>query len=181
MASEAEIEENPAQLADPQWRESLLGVMRAVVHKLPDTTDLGELVAAMRANPTLVPLLNNMSVQELIDMAVSRPLAPPEPEITYDEEGNPMMDLPDNSPAVIRRRADAPDGDLRILRVLADEGPMTESGLGRATRLTSDQVRLLLRHLRSKGLIHIEGSGTKRRIKVTRNGGNYLRKQSRRR
>ena len=30
-----------------------------------------------------------------------------------------------------------------------------------------------------KGFIHIEGSGTKRRVKITRNGGGFLRKAAR--
>lgn len=176
---------------DEQWRQSLLEVMRQVILSLPDEATLGELVAATRANAHLAPMLGYMSVQELIDMAVARPVTlkkssskrsrKREPEIEFDEEGNPIMDLPDAGPAVIRRRADVPDGDNRVLRALADEGPLSESGLIRATKLTSDQIKLVLRHLRTKGWIHIEGAGQKRKIKITRNGSSHLRKVSRRR
>lgn len=186
-----EIDEARTAEVDEQWRQSLLGVMRQVVHSLPDETTLGELVSATRANPHLAPMLGYMSVQELIDMAVARPAtirAKPastrkrrsaEPEIEFDEEGNPLMDLPDAGPAVIRRRADVPDGDYRVLRTLADEGPLSEPSLLRATKLTSEQLKLVIRHLRTKGWIHIEGSGQKRKVKVTRNGSSHLRKLKR--
>jgi hypothetical protein len=191
---------------DETWRQSLLGVMRQVVHSLPDQTTLGELVAATRANPHLAPMLGYMSVQELIDMAVARPslggssvlqglsVLPstptarttngvrrrvPEPEIELDEDGNPLMELPDSGPAVIRRRADIPDGDFRVLRSLADEGPLSEPSLLRTTKVTTEQLKLILRHLRAKGWIHIEGSGPKRKIKITRNGSSHLRKLGR--
>jgi hypothetical protein len=211
--SESESEEDEERTADVDetWRQSLLGVMRQVVHSLPDQTTLGELVAATRANPHLAPMLGYMSVQELIDMAVARPgsLAmpatpamsmagsmagmgspvgkpsngvrrrAPEPEIEYDEDGNPLMELPDTGPAVIRRRADIPDGDFRVLRSLADEGPLSEPSLLRTTKVTSEQLKLILRHLRTKGWIHVEGSGPKRKIKITRNGSSHLRKLGR--
>lgn len=188
-ASEPSDEERTVEV-DEQWRQSLLDVMRQVIHALPDQTSLGELVAATRANPHLAPTLGYMSVQELIDMAVSRPSPANgeakksgrrrvEPEIQFDEEGNPIMDLPDTGPAVIRRRADVPDGDYRILRTLADEGPLGEPALIRATKLTSEQIKLLLRHLRTKGWVHVEGSGPKRKVKITRNGASHLRKLNR--
>ena len=186
------IREDDALGVDEQWRQSLLEVMRQVINALPDETSLGELVAATRQNPHLAPMLGYMSVQELIDMAVARPVqarsdgrndvAKParktrrEPEYELDEEGNPLMDLPDAGPAVIRRRADVPDGDVRILKTLADEGPLAEATLQRATRLTQEQIKLILRHLRTKGFIHVEGSGGKRKVKITRNGSSYLRK-----
>lgn len=183
-----ELEERTADV-DEQWRQSLLEVMRQVINSLPDHTSLGELVAATRANPHLAPTLGYMSVQELIDMAVARPTnggeakksgrRRVEPEIMFDDEGNPIMDLPETGPAVIRRRADVPDGDYRILRTLADEGPLSEPSLLRATKLTSEQIKLVLRHLRTKGWIHVEGSGPKRKIKVTRNGASQLRKLNR--
>ncbi|PRQ02133.1 hypothetical protein ENSA5_25920 [Enhygromyxa salina] len=190
-----DLDEERTAEVDEQWRQSLLVVMRQVINSLPDETSLGEFVAATRANPHLAPMLGYMSVQELIDMAVARPAqvsAPtptpkngrrrrPEPEIEFDEDGNPLMELPDAGPAVIRRRADVPDGDFRILRTLADEGSMTEAPLIRATRLTSEQLKLVLRHLRTKGWIHIEGSGQKRKIKITRNGSSHLRKLGRKR
>ncbi len=167
-----------------QWRTSMLDMMRQVINALPDETSLGELVEATRANAQFAPLLAYISVQDLIDMAVARPVAPKpaprkaraEPEVTFDEEGNPIMDLPDTGPAVIRRRADVPDGDSRVLRLLADEGPLTESTLARSCKLTADQLKLVLRHLRTKGWIHIEGSASKRKIKITRNGASHLRK-----
>ena len=189
MHDEADEERN-AEVVDEQWRQSLLEVMRQVIHSLPDETSLGELVAATRANPHLASTLGYMSVQELIDMAVARPAQPSqepeakkpsrrrvaEPEIQFDEEGNPIMDLPDTGPAVIRRRADVPDGDFRVLRTLADEGPLSEPALIRATKLTSEQIKLVLRHLRNNGSVHVEGSGAKRKIKITRNGASALRK-----
>jgi predicted transcriptional regulator len=191
-----EIDEERTAEVDEQWRQSLLEVMRQVINSLPDQTSLGELVAATRANPHLAPTLGYMSVQELIDMAVARPAhlgangangeakksgrrRVVEPEIHFDEEGNPLMDLPDTGPAVIRRRADVPDGDYRILRTLDDEGPLSEPSLTRATKLTSEQIKLVLRHLRTKGWIHVEGSGGKRKVKITRNGSSHLRKLNR--
>jgi hypothetical protein len=189
-----EVDDERTTEVDEQWRQSLLEVMRQVIHSLPDGTSLGELVAATRANPHLAPTLGYMSVQELIDMAVARPAQldvgdgeakkpsrrrVAEPEIQFDEEGNPIMDLPDTGPAVIRRRADVPDGDQRILRTLADEGPLSEPALVRATKLTSEQLKLMLRHLRTKGWIHVEGSGSKRKVKITRNGASHLRKSDR--
>jgi predicted transcriptional regulator len=185
-----ELDERTVEV-DEQWRQSLLEVMRQVINSLPDQTSLGELVAATRANPHLAPTLGYMSVQELIDMAVARPAHAAngeahkparrrvEPEIMFDEEGNPLMDLPETGPAVIRRRADVPDGDYRILRTLADEGPLSEPSLVRATKLTSEQLKLVLRHLRTKGWIHVEGSGPKRKVKITRNGASHLRKLNR--
>ena len=197
MAEVAQSQPDTKAEVDEQWRASLMQVIRQVVHSLPDSTTLGEFVEATKANPHLAPMLAHMSVQELIDMAIARPDNPAparraskpskdsrvrsKPEVSYDEDGNPLMELPDAGPAVIRRRADVPDGDLRTLRTLADEGPLSENGLVRATRLTSDQLKLILRHLRTKGWIHIEGSGAKRKIKITRNGSSHLRKISRQR
>ena len=194
MLQHEEIDEERKAEVDEQWRQSLLDVMRQVVNSLPDETTLGELVTATRGNPHLAPMLGYMSVQELIDMAVARPVlatrvvptsttnggrSAHESEIEFDEDGNPLMELPDAGPAVIRRRADVPDGDLRILRTLADEGPLSEPSLLRATKLTTEQIKLVLRHLRAKGFIHVEGSGQKRKIKITRNGASQLRKLSR--
>lgn len=200
LRDEARDEADEARTADvdEQWRQSLLDVMRQVINALPDQTSLGELIAATRANPHLAPTLSYMSVQELIDMAVARPVDESssqllqaadskktsrraEPEIQFDEEGNPIMDLPETGPAVIRRRADVPDGDYLILRSLADDGPLSETSLARATKLTSDQLKLILRHLRTKGWIHVEGAGPKQKIKITRNGSSYLRKLNRKR
>lgn len=183
-ADTARVTEGTTITVDDQWRQSLLDVLRQVIHALPEETTLGELIGATRANPHLAPMLGYMSVQELIDMVLTRPAMPKPsprkskaaPEVTFDEEGNPLMDLPDTGPAVIRRRADVPDGDFRVLRLLADEGPVGEGALVRATRLTQEQLRLVLRHLRTKGWIHVEGSGQKRKVKITRNGALHLRK-----
>jgi hypothetical protein len=162
---------------DDQVRQQLLLVMQQVVHNLEDSTTLGELVDATRSNPHLAPLLRQMSVHELVEMVGRKP-APTEEEPGFDEDGNPIGDL-SGAAAVIRRRADVPDGDVRVLRCLADQPPMSEAALARAVRMTADQARLLFRHLRTKGFVHIEGSGTKRKIKITRNGGNWLRKRER--
>ncbi len=180
----------PAADVGDQWRTSLLEMMRQVVNTLPDETTLGDLVHATRGNSQFAPLLAYISVQDLIDMAVARPPTPKPsarkpgarsepPEVTFDEEGNPIMDLPETGPAVIRRRADVPDGDTRVLRLLAEQGPLTEQTLTRTSRLTQEQLKLVLRHMRTKGWIHIEGSGTSRKIKITRNGASHLRKSGR--
>ena len=179
MASEADSE-NPALLpVNQHWRDSLLGVMRQVVHTLPDQTDLGELISAIRSTPTLSPLLENMSVQELIEMAVSRPYSKPAFDFSYEERSTDAASeaAAETGASVIRRRADSPDGDRLILQALAKEDSLNETMLTRVTCLTSEQIRLLTRNLRSKGLIHLEGSGSKRRIKITRNGSQYLRAQ----
>lgn len=172
------------------WAESLREVFTDVIKQLPSTITLGELVDVTRTNPHMAPVLDHFTVQELIELVKDRPRSadPLVPrngngngngrsgEIQYDEEGNPLMDL-DAGPAVIRRRADAPDGDLRLLRALAKQKTgRREPELVQATGLASDQVRLILRNLRTKGLIHVEGSGLKRRVKITRSGAGYLRK-----
>lgn len=166
------------------WAESLREVFTDVIKQLPSTITLGELVDVTRNNPHMAPVLDHFTVQELIDLVKDRPRSEPNGraaaaktgEIQYDEEGNPILDL-DAGSAVIRRRADAPDGDLRLLRALAKQkAGRREPELVQATGLASDQVRLILRNLRTKGLIHVEGSGLKRRVKITRHGTGYLRK-----
>ena len=172
---------------DDEWFASLRQIMRDVVHGLPASTSIGELLGAMEGNPRMAPLMARITVKQLIEMAVSRPAEAstptngrgPDGEFEFDEDGNPVMVL--EAPAVIRRRADVPDGDLRVLRCLAEKGPQSETALSRNTQLTSEQIRLILRALRTKGHVHIEGSGAKRKVKVTRNGSGYLRKQRRRR
>lgn len=169
-----------ADSADGAWAESLRVVMREVIASLPDHATLGELVDAARKNRAMSPVLGIFTVQELIDIAKKRPkpAAPKKPaddEIRFDAEGNPIMDL-DAGPKVIRRRADVPDGDVRVLRCLAQRGPQRETDLANQTNLTSEQLRIIVRHLRTKGYIHIEGSGTKRRLKITRHGSNFVRK-----
>ena len=152
---------------DDAWAESLRVVMREVIGSLPDHATLGELVDAARKNRAMSPVLDIFTVQELIDIAKKRPkpLPPPrepaEDEIRFDADGNPIMDL-DAGPKVIRRRADVPDGDVRVLRCLAQRGAQRETDLANQTNLTSEQLRIIVRHLRTKGYIHIEGSGTKR-------------------
>ncbi|MEE9383936.1 MAG: hypothetical protein V3V08_11035 [Nannocystaceae bacterium] len=156
--------------------------MRDVVTNLPDEASLGELIDAARKNPHLEPVLDRMTVQELIDMArLRRPPAPaeevPTGGVRLDADGNPIMDLPDAGPAVIRRRADVPDGDLLILRCLSTDGPVAETPLSRKVGVTTEQLRLTIRQLLDKRHIHIEGTGPKRKFRITRSGGSYLRKR----
>ena len=125
-------------------------------------------------------MLEFFTVAELIDAAKKKPRPLPKPikaerEIQFDEEGNPIMDL-DAGPRVIRRRADVPDGDIRVLRVLAERGAQREVDLVNQVNLTGEQLRIILRHLKTKGHVHVEGSGAKRRLKITRHGSTFLRK-----
>lgn len=190
------LEERDAGL-DDAWAESLREVLRNVIQQLPSHVTLGELVEATRANPQLAPVLEVFTVQQLIDMVKDRPRAdpstvvslkpgpngsgknghskPPKPaEPQFDEDGNPLLDL--DTSAVIRRRADVPDGDIRLLSALARQKTgRREAELLQSTGLASDQVRLILRNLRTKGYIHVEGTGIKRRIKITRHGTLHLR------
>jgi hypothetical protein len=188
------LEERDDRVEDA-WAVSLRDVLRDVIKTLPSQVTLGELVEATRSNPQLAPVLDHFTVQELIDLVKDRPRgepsdlplngataargAKPSPsEIQFDEEGNPLLDLDlESGPAVIRRRADVPDGDVRLLSALSKQkAGRRENELLQTTGLASDQVRLILRNLRTKGFIHVEGSGTKRRIKITRHGTAYLRK-----
>jgi hypothetical protein len=171
--------------ADDAWAHSLREVMRDVIASLPDHATLGELVAAARSNAHMAPVLGILTVQELIDFVRQRPAKPapgkngraaPAREPQYDEDGNPLMDLGDPGALVIRRRADVPDGDTRVLRCLAERGGLRESDLTTLANLTSEQLRIILRSLRAKGLVHVEGSGLKRRLKITRHGNAHLRK-----
>jgi hypothetical protein len=151
-----------------------------VIHKLPDHATLGELVAAAGSNQAMASVLEIFTVAELIEAAKNKPRPRPAPtpapdEVQFDADGNPIMDL-DAGPTVIRRRADVPDGDLRVLRVLAERGAQREADLANLATLTGEQLRILLRSLRTKGHVHVEGSGTKRRLKITRNGSTHLRK-----
>ena len=177
------------------WAHSLRDVLRDVIKTLPSHVTLGELVDATRSNPQLAPVLDHFTVQELIDLVKDRPRDSPSDlplalasdlssrarskpaEIQFDEEGNPLMDLDLEGPGVIRRRADVPDGDVRLLSALSKQkAGRRENELLQTTGLASDQVRLILRNLRTRGFIHVEGSGIKRRIKITRHGTAYLRK-----
>ena len=152
------------------WEESLLDVFREVVNKLPEETSLGELVKATRANPHIAPVLQLLSVQELIDLAATRPEPTSTPTDATDESAA------DDAPAVIRRRADVPNGDTLLLGVLAERGPLGETQLARAAKLSSEQTRLIIRQLSARNLVHAEGSGTKRRFRITRAGNGQLRR-----
>jgi hypothetical protein len=179
-ASAAAESDEPA--ADDAWAESLRDVLRQVINSLPDHATLGELVQAARGTPAIAPVLDIFTVRELIETAKKKPKASPAPQVgkagpKLDADGIPAMEL-DAGPKVIRRRADVPDGDLRVLRSLSSRGPLKESDLVSATELTSDQLRIIVRHLRTKGYVHIEGTSTKQRFKITRTGGGYLRKHS---
>ncbi len=173
------------------WAQSLRDVLRDVIKTLPNHVTLGELVDATRSNSQLAPVLDHFTVQELIDLVKERPRGEPSDlvgrvaakaasagEVQFDEEGNPLLDLDlDSGTAVIRRRADVPDGDVRLLSALSKQkAGRRENELLQTTGLASDQVRLILRNLRTRGFIHVEGSGIKRRIKITRHGTAYLRK-----
>ncbi len=167
-----------AETASGAYAHSLREVMMGVINALPDHATLGELIAAAKTNPAMSPVLEIFTVGELIEAAKKRPKPAPKPdpkEIQFDEEGNPIMDL-DAGPRVIRRRADVPDGDLKVLKVLAERGAQREGDLANSANLTGEQLRIILRSLRTKGHVHVEGSGTKRRLKITRQGSGYLRK-----
>lgn len=185
------LEEQDDRVEDT-WAESLREVLRDVIKQLPGHVTLGELVGATRSNSQLAPVLEHFTVQELIDLVKERPRGEPSEiaarlaakakaspstgEVLLDEEGNPYLDL-DSGPAVIRRRADVPDGDVRLLSALSKQkAGRRETELLQTTGLASDQVRLILRNLRTRGFIHVEGTGIKRRIKITRHGSAYLRK-----
>ncbi len=180
QSDDTTAEQTNTESADTAWAESLREVMCKVIATLPDHATLGELVDAAKSNGAMAPVLDIFTVHELIEAAKKRPKPTPKAKgdgIALDEDGNPIMDL-DAGPAVIRRRADVPDGDLRVLRVLADRGAQREIDLANNANLTGEQLRLLIRHLRSKGFVHIEGSGAKRRLKITRHGSSYLRRNS---
>ena len=173
------------------WARSLRDVLCDVIKTLPSHVTLGELVDATRSNPQLAPVLDHFTVQELIDLVKDRPRGEPSDlpvraatrsgggsEVQFDDEGNPLLDLDlDSGTAVIRRRADVPDGDVRLLSALSKmKAGRREHELLQTTGLASDQVRIILRNLQTRGFIHVEGSGIKRRIKITRHGTAYLRK-----
>lgn len=155
------------------WRSTMVDVMRTVLLKLPDETSLGDIVEAARSNPNIAAGLRALSIQELIEIAVERPQF-----VEIPDEDELLADEFDAGPAVIRRRADIPDGDIKLLTILANKGPQSEAQLCRAARINSEQLRLILRGLQTKSYIHLEGSGKKRKIKITRNGGGYLRKKT---
>ncbi len=168
--------------AAAELHASLKAVFAQVVHTLPATATLGEIVDAATGSAQMLPLLNRLTVRELIDIVTSRPRDDrrhgehrADAEISYDEDGNPMLAL-DAGPQIVRRRADVPDGDLLVLRALQSQGPLGEAQLARATRLSSEQVRLIVRSLKTRALVHLEGSGAKCRIKITRSGASMVRR-----
>lgn len=173
------------------WGDSLREVLKDVIRALPDTTTLGELVDATRKNGHMAPVLDIFTVQELIDLAKIRPQQAENGKLTGDaflddeeddEFGEETFDPSESGAAVIRRRADVPDGDLRILKALAEQKiGKRDVELLQATALASEQLRLVLRFLRTKGYIHIDGSGIKRRYRITRYGLAYLRRKDSRR
>ncbi|MBL4683907.1 MAG: hypothetical protein JKY37_04915 [Nannocystaceae bacterium] len=185
LSSDAPVGESDqsAETASGAYAHSLREVMIGVISALPDHATLGELIAAAKSNPAMSPVLEIFTVQELIDATKSRPKVTDKPApkaakaVQVDDEGNPIMEL-DAGPRVIRRRADVPDGDLLVLKVLAERGPQRESDLANSATLTGEQLRIILRSLRTKGHVHVEGSGIKRRLKITRHGSGYLRKSS---
>lgn len=158
--------------------DALRELMCEVIAALPDHKTLRELIEAARDNPDVAPVLDIFTVQELIDAAKkrSKPAArATDDELLLDDDGNPVMDLGDVAPAVIRRRAGVQGGDLRVLRVLAQRGPRREIDLANNAAVTREQLRPLIRHLHGKGLVHVEGSGAERRLELTRRGSKYLR------
>ena len=165
------------------WAQSLSEIFKEVIRKLPDSTTLGELIAAAKSSEQIAPVLGVFSVQELIDVAKTRPRQEPEPPPSEAAEpgadSNSSTEQGDSGPAVIRRRADVPNGDLLVLQALhKNRTGRREFDLLQCTGLTSEQLRLVVRHLRVKGFIHIESSGSKRRFKITRTGAGHLRKGS---
>lgn len=166
-------------------REALLEVVRTSVQQLPDEATLGELYEGIEQQPELRPVLEVLTVQHLLEWGKSRPRrarveAAPTPEdegVYIDEDGNYNTDMMDGAAAVVRRKADVDEGNLAVLRFLAKAGAHTELSISRGTRLGGEQVRLVVRHLRNKGLVHAEGSGAKRRNRITRAGNQYLKKQ----
>lgn len=153
------------------WEASLLEVFREVLRKLPEDTSLGDLVKATQANPHIAPVLQILSVQELIDLAANRP--------KVEKKSSVNEATADDGSHVIRRRADVPDGDLRVLRALVDQGaPLPESEIAQVSGLSEDQVRLIVRQLNAKSLVVVEGSGGRKRIRATRSGQQHLRRKS---
>ncbi len=149
QSDDATVDATNTESADTAWAESLREVMCKVIATLPDDATLGELVEAARSNAAMAPVLDIFSVQELIEAAKKRPKPTAKPKddgLQLDEDGNPLMDL-DAGPAVIRRRADVPDGDLRVLRVLADRGAQREIDLANNAGLYAWHGRHHLAHI----------------------------------
>ncbi len=158
--------------ADDEFVASIRQVLREVIEQLPDEATLGELVEAARATPMMTRALNHFTIAELVEASWRALAHRPEP-------AEKSSKLDDPAPQVIRRRADVPDGDVRVLTCLAEHGPVRDSELATLVKLTSDQTRIVLRTLRTRGFVHFEGSGAKRRVRITRSGSAHLRRLAR--
>lgn len=177
----------PAEGSTDAIREALLSLVQDVVHSLPSDATLGQLVEQLETRDELRPVLEVLTVQHILEWGKSRPRpeAPPatsaadEDGVYLDEDGNYTTDLIDGTGAVVRRKADVEEGNLSVLSFLSKAGAHTELSITRGTRLDGDQVRLVVRHLRKKGLIYSEGSGAKRRNRITRAGTSFLTKHGR--
>ncbi|RMG97976.1 MAG: hypothetical protein D6705_07180 [Deltaproteobacteria bacterium] len=169
----SQSEETPTTGAHDALIASVRQVLREVVEQLPDEATLGELVDAARKAPMMERALGHFTVAELIEAAQRGAVA------ARAQRAEKAAKAEDATPQVIRRRADVPDGDIRVLACLASQGPVRESEIATLTKLTSDQARLVLRNLKTRGFVHFEGSGAKRRVRITRSGSSHLRRVER--
>jgi hypothetical protein len=89
MASEETLEAAAPEVAESDgpgaWKASMVSVFRRALLDLPEQATLGEIVAAARANPQLESVLAEMSIQQLIDIAVERPMPHSDEEDEEDE------------------------------------------------------------------------------------------------
>lgn len=158
---------------DDEWSSSLVDIMREVIQSLPESTSLGELIEATRNSPHLRSIITEISVQDLIDLACEREEAEIPADESVDDEDVEAASLDDgalNGSTVIRRRADVPGGDHKVLEFLNRSGASSDQALQAGTQLTPDQLRLLLRSLENRGFVHCEGRGPKKRIRITKAG-----------
>ncbi len=184
MEDRATTPRAPVEGSTDAIREALLNLVRDVVHSLPCDATLGQLVEQLETRDELRPVLEVLTVQHILEWGKTRPrptVTSPTPGsdedgVYLDEDGNYTTDLLDGAAAVVRRKADVEEGNLSVLNFLSRAGAHTELSISRGTRLDADQVRLVVRHLRKKGLIHSEGSGAKRRNRITRAGTQFLAK-----
>ena len=170
----------PAEDEISPIREALLEVVKTSMHQLPDEATLGELFLEIEQREELRPVLEVLTVQHLLEWGKARTrsqaVAAEEPFV--DEDGNVSGDFLDQgAPTVVRRKADVEEGNLAVLAFLSKAGSQTELSISRGTRMDAEQVRLVVRHLRNKGLVHVEGSGARRRNRITRAGSQWLKKQ----
>lgn len=170
----------PAEDEISPIRAALLEVVKTSMQQLPDEATLGELFLEIEQREELRPVLEVLTVQHLLEWgkARTRAQASADDEPFVDEDGNVSGDFLDQgSPTVVRRKADVEEGNLAVLAFLSKAGSQTELSISRGTRMDAEQVRLVVRHLRNKGLVHAEGSGAKRRNRITRAGCQWLKKQ----